>query len=69
MDLAGVQRLTRALSAAPRLSSITHNSTGNCTALIFSYGGLIHLGQGSDTVLHPWQLHPGCSRSSLGQIT
>ena len=44
MDLAGVQRLTCSLPAVSRLHPLTHNSTPNHAAIIFSSGGLVRLG-------------------------
>lgn len=78
MDLAGVQRLTCSLPAASRLPSITHNSTRNRAAIIFSYGGpactghadrLVRLGPASDTAPQPRHPHADRSHSSLDHVT
>ena len=49
MDLAGVQRLTCSLPAVSRLDSLTHKSTPNHAAIIFSSEGLVRLGPAADT--------------------
>lgn len=68
MDLAGVQRLTCSLPVVSQLHSLTHNSTPNRAAIIFSSGGLVRLGPASDTA--PQQRHPYAdrSRSSLDHV-
>jgi hypothetical protein len=69
MDLSGIQRLTCSLPAVSRLHSLTHNSTPNHAAIIFSSGGLVRLGPASDTA--PQQRHPHADRfrTSLDDVT
>ena len=69
MNLTGVQPATCSLPAVSRLPSITQNSTRNCAAIFFSYGGLVRLGQASDTVPQHRHSHADRSRSSLDHIT
>jgi hypothetical protein len=49
MDLAGVQWLMCSLSSLSRLHSLTHNSTPNHAAIIFSFGRLVRPGPAADT--------------------
>ena len=69
MDLAGVQRLKCFLPAVSPLHSLTHNSTPNRAAIIFSSGGLVCFGPASD--IAPQRRHPHAdhSRSSLDHVT
>ncbi len=69
MDLAGVQRLTCSLPAVSRLHSLTHKSTPNHAAIIFSSEGLVRLGPAADTARQRRLPHAGRARSSLDHVT